>query len=114
MDNKTKININILGTNYEVITQTEEENPKLCDVDGLCEIYSHKIILRDIPTNPKNFENIAEYKKSVVRHEVIHAFFAESGLRMNYADNEELVDWIATQFYKIDRVFGDLKVKEII
>ena len=102
----------ILGTEYEVITQTEEENPKLREANGLCEMYSHKIVLRDIPEEPNCFENLDEYKKKVLRHEVIHAFFAESGLRTNcdYAESEELVDWIAIQFHKIQKVFEELQV----
>lgn len=39
-------------------------------------------------------------------------FFAESGLRSNsdFAENEELVDWIAIQFPKIAKVFSDLNI----
>ena len=104
--------VNILGTEYEVITQTEEENQKLKDANGLCEIYSHKIVLRDIKEESDNFENIEAFKRKVVRHEVVHAFFAESGLRnsSDYAQNEELVDWIAIQFPKMVKVMGELEV----
>ena len=95
--------VNILGTDYEVITQTEEENPKLKEAYGLCEMYSKKIVLSDIKEDVMNVDNIEAFKRKVVRHEIIHAFFAESGLRSNsdYAQNEELVDWIAIQFPKI-------------
>ena len=104
--------VNILGTDYEVVTQTEEENPKLNGANGLCEMYSHKIVLRDIKEEPECFENLESFKRKVVRHEVIHAFFAESGLRNNsdYAQNEELVDWIAIQFPKMLKVMGELEV----
>lgn len=52
-------------------------------------------------------ENIEEFKKKVLRHEIIHAFFGESGLRScsEYAEDEELVDWIAIQFPKILKAF---------
>lgn len=104
--------INILGTDYEIITQTEEENPKLNDANGLCEIYSHKIVLKDIKEEPNCYENLEAYKRRTVRHEVIHAFFAESGLRSNseYAENEELVDWIAIQLPKMVKVMRELNV----
>ena len=107
--------VNILGTDYEVVIQTEEENPKLSDANGLCELYSHKIVIRDIEKikeEPNCFENIEDYQKKVVRHEVIHAFFAESGLRGNsdYAENEELVDWIAIQIPKIVKVMTTLNI----
>ena len=105
--------VNILGTDYEVITQTEEENPKLKEAYGLCEMYSKKIVLSDIKEDVMNVDNIEAFKRKVVRHEIIHAFFAESGLRSNsdYAQNEELVDWIAIQFPKILQVFEKLKIE---
>lgn len=104
--------VNILGTDYEIITQTEEENPKLNGANGLCEMYSHKIVLRNIKEEPECFENLEAFKRKVIRHEVVHAFFAESGLRNNseYAENEELVDWIAIQFPKMLKVMGELEV----
>lgn len=104
--------VNILGTEYEILTQKEEENSKLKEANGLCEMYSHKIVLREIEENPNNYENLEAYKRKVLRHEIIHAFFAESGLRSNsdYAENEELVDWIAIQFPKILKVMGELEV----
>ena len=106
--------VSILGTEYEVITQTEEDNPKLLEANGLCEMYSKKIVLRDMKEEPDSFENLDAYKRKVLRHEVIHAFFAESGLRNNsdYAQCEELVDWIAIQFPKIARVFDELKISK--
>ena len=106
--------VNILGTEYEVITQTEEENPKLKEANGLCEVYSHKIVIREIENTLDSYENLEAYKRKVLRHEVIHAFFSESGLRNNsdYAENEELVDWIAIQFPKIAKVFEELDIRE--
>ena len=106
--------VNILGTEYEVINQTEEENPKLKEANGLCEVYSRKIVIRDIKETPDTYENLEAYKKKVLRHEIIHAFFAESGLRSNsdYAENEELVDWVAIQFPKISKVFQTLDIGE--
>lgn len=41
---------------------------------------------------------LASYQ--VIRHEVIHAFFAESGL-IEYGNDEVLVDWMAKQLPKI-------------
>lgn len=105
--------VSILGTEYEIIEQTEEQNPKLRlrNSNGLCEIYSHRIILNaDVQEDELTYENFQEYKKRVLRHEIIHAFFAESGLRGNseYAENEELVDWIAIQLPKINKVLQQI------
>ena len=104
--------INILGQEYEILKQSESENPKLEEADGLCEIYSHKIVLREFEKTRNSYENLEDYKQKVLRHEIIHAFFAESGLRNNsdYAENEELVDWIAIQLPKIVKVMNELDI----
>ena len=98
--------VNILGTDYEVIWQKKEENPKLEDKWAYTEPYSKKIII-DANIAEQSSNDDAERKdlfaQKVLRHEIIHAFFTESGLIDNcdYAVNEELVDWIAIQFPKI-------------
>lgn len=102
--------INILGTTYTIIEQSEKDNPKLKDSDGLCEQYSKKIIISsDIRTSEDvmTVENVEEYRKKVLRHEIIHAFLGESGLRSNseWAENEEMVDWFAIQFEKLHQAF---------
>lgn len=103
--------VSILGTEYEIIEQTEEQNSKLRNSNGLCEIYSHRIILNaDLKEDELTYENFQEFKKRILRHEIIHAFFAESGLRGNseYAESEELVDWIAIQLPKINKVLQQI------
>ena len=104
--------VNILGQEWEIVKQTESENPKLETANGICEVYSHKIVLREIKESEKYYENLEEFKRTVFRHEIIHAFFAESGLRQNsdYAENEELVDWIAIQLPKIVKVMNELDI----
>lgn len=104
--------VNILGTPYKIIKQKEKDNPKLKDANGLCEVYAKKIILLEIEDDVRNYENIEEFEKKVLRHEIIHAFLAESGLRSNsdWAENEEMVDWIAAQFPKLKKVFDSLSI----
>lgn len=102
--------VSILGEVYEIITRSVEEDPKLEQCVGYCEQYSKKIVLSDMAAADKDVvavENIEEFKKKVLRHEIIHAFFGESGLRScsEYAENEELIDWIAIQFPKILKAF---------
>lgn len=53
-------------------------------------------------------ERIALAEKQTIRHEIVHAFFDESGLQESgvhftgsWAINEEMVDWIAIQGPKI-------------
>ncbi len=109
-----KQSVNILGTEYEIISQTEDENPKLKDANGLCEMYAKKIIVRDIKPTDDTIDNLDAYKRKVLRHELIHAFLEESGLSYNseWANNEEMVDWMAIQFSKIQKVFEELKITE--
>lgn len=100
--------IDVLGTEYEIKEMTEAEYPKLKGSSGLCEIYAREIIIRkDEGPDPNHYSNLEACIRATVRHEIIHAFFAESGLRANcdYASNEELVDWIAHQFPKLARAF---------
>jgi len=106
--------INILGTDYEIKSQTEKENIKLVGADGICEFFSKEIILDEFKQSESKLANLEKYKYQVLRHEVIHAFFHESGLDISsdYARNEELVDWIAIQFPKIYRAFKELEVLE--
>ena len=104
--------IDILGTEYKILTQSEAENPKLEEAHGLCELYSKKIVISDMSkekNDPMSFELLDEFHKKVLRHEIIHAFFGESGLCScsEYAENEELVDWLAIQAPKIFKAFAD-------
>lgn len=57
--------------------------------------------------NPDSIKDIEAYKRKVKRHEVIHAYFYESGLT-DYAGNEQLVDWIAWQFPKMLETFKQI------
>lgn len=105
--------LDILGTVYEVYVQSVDENPKLENAVGICEQYSKRIILNDLAEAEKDImavENMDEFRKKVLRHEIIHAFFGESGLRScsEYAEDEELVDWIAIQFPKILKAFNEV------
>ena len=101
--------INILGTDYEVEKQTIAENYKLENANGLCEFWAKKIIIDEAKPDRMTFENLDEYNKKVLRHEIIHAYFGESGLR-DYMNDEVLVDWIAVQFHKIEETFKKLGV----
>lgn len=103
--------INILGTQYEVIKQTEKENPKLKDANGLCEPYTRQIILSEQEPGLDVFDNIDAFNRKTLRHEIVHAFFVESGLT-EYTEDEVLVEWIAVQFPKISRVMKELEISE--
>lgn len=103
--------INILGTEYEISISSKPEER---DADGLCVPYSKRLIISPPDSITDELEtNKGKGKafKEAIRHEVIHAFFFESGLPELYA-NEEVVNWIAIQFPKMQRIFEKLGAEE--
>lgn len=107
--------INILGTDYTIKRQSKEENPKLQSAWGLCEQYQKEITVDTFAEEKKDtmaVDNFEEFEKKVLRHEIIHAFLGESGLKGNsdWAENEEMVDWFAIQAPKIFKVFTELGI----
>lgn len=99
--------INILGTEYNVIVD-DSLIPQGCD--GLCRTYSKEIIIKskeNMLCPDDSIENKECRQNEVARHEIVHAFFSEAGLE-DYSNNEQLVDWIATQFPKLVKIFTEL------
>ena len=106
-----KVNVNILGENYTINLNTPRE--VLTDCDGTCSRYDKLISMVDIDeifdgggTEVGRRKRYAEG----LRHEIIHAFFEESGLD-EYSENEELVQWLAIQFPKLMKVLEDVDDK---
>ena len=102
------MNIQILGTEYEISEENKKTSKTLDECDGYCDNTSKVIVVlsSDSETDLDNFE---EYRKKVKRHEIIHAFLFESGLHGNWAHDighdETYVDWIAAQFLKLYAAF---------
>ena len=116
-----KKTINILGTEYAIIFEDSANNPALGDICGYCSFNEHVIIIRqDVEYfKDKSDEWITNDIKCTLRHELIHAFFFESGLGQvsavyngAWAQNEEMVDWLALQSPKIFKVFVELDLVE--
>lgn len=103
-----KKTIPVLGEKYLLVESTAQLDPRLSlGMDGYCDT-STKTCVVDVmlPDDPACKQNLPEYKKQVIRHELIHAFLHESGLDgESWASNEELVDWIAIQFPKLRDAF---------
>lgn len=103
--------VNVLGTEYTIKTASDDK--EIEDAFGYCDYSSKEIVL----AKDKVFESVnnAEWqKKKTLRHEIIHAFLNESGLIRNtycvdggWAANEEMVDWIAIQFPKMQKAFEE-------
>ena len=101
--------VNILGTEYTVNKLLERQDEKLKTLAGYIDNTVKKIVIAEVDKQWDSVEDTEEYEKQVLRHEIIHAFLDESGLRGNsdWARNEEMVDFFAIQFYKIAKAFKE-------
>nr|DAE13827.1 MAG TPA: hypothetical protein [Siphoviridae sp. ctLNL10]DAJ07228.1 MAG TPA: hypothetical protein [Caudoviricetes sp.] len=110
--------VSILGTEYkiEIHSPKEDECLKRNDWIGYCDGELKLIVLADLDDDERYVFDSDKQKdviaKETLRHEIVHAFLNESGLQDNalqysgaWAQNEELVDWIAIQFPKIQKVY---------
>ena len=108
--------VDILGTKYTIKQYAEKDHPLLNGMnrDGCIDVSTKEIVLRE-KTPDCDLQDYETYQKSVLRHEIIHAFLYESGLDSSsfgfsgaWATNEEMVDWIAIQFPKMLKVFDEV------
>lgn len=113
--------VNILGTEYSVITKKYDEDEAFArrSIDGYCDSYTRQIVVCDM-TTCKGWENEPQAtcenaQKETIRHEVVHAFLSESGLDASavtvdcpWAKNEEMVDWFAIQGEKIYKAWKEV------
>lgn len=89
--------INVLGTKYNVYTDTPKDDILLTKNDGYIAPEKHIIVL-DSANNPV-------HQRHVFTHELVHAFLYESGLDVEtWANNEEIVDWISLQLEKMHKL----------
>ena len=103
--------ISILGTDYKVVfdepyNENEEfQNRKCC---GYCNSAKKEIHVCDFQ------DSVAPEieKAETMRHEIIHAYIAESGLGSEcpWAYNEEMIDWFAIQLPKLQKTFNELEL----
>lgn len=112
--------INVLGTEYTIIVKKYEEDEAFerSSIDGYCDNWKKQIVCCDMQTHKRWVheppESIAVVQKEILRHEIVHAFFNESGLADSsncvdeaWAKNEEMVDWIAMQGPKIYKAWQE-------
>ena len=99
--------VNILGRDYSIYTRPRADDVKLKECDGYCDYSVGEIVLAQIEENPMNMCDQDSISKRTLRHELIHAFAAESGLTYDseWAMNEEMTDWLAHQFPKMLTAF---------
>ena len=109
---------NILGTDYEILKKkyNEEEAIERRSICGYCDDYTKKLVICDMSTykgwEHEQPETIEQAEKETTRHEIVHAFFSESGLKDStfaydggWAKNEEMIDFLAVQIPKIHKAF---------
>ena len=99
----------ILGTEYIIEFSNQKDNEMLRSRNGYCDKTTKKIVV-DADPGDSNLEDYQVFLNKLLRHEIIHAFFEESGLAENYEHpeigiEETMVDWIAIQFPKILEAF---------
>jgi len=107
--------VNVLGTEYETYRRNAAEDKKLETRDGYMDSSTKEIVISNLESDDDSKRDLESYIKSVLRHEIIHAFLYESGLDVcskneydSWAVNEEMVDWIAIQFPKILKAFQEV------
>lgn len=113
-------NVRILGTKYVIIVRKYDEDEAFArsSIDGYCDGLTKQIVCCDMATykgwEHEPPETIEAAQKGILRHEIVHAFFHESGLSDSslnidgaWAKNEEMVDWIALQGPKIYEAWNE-------
>lgn len=80
-------------------------------MDAYCDRSTKKIVVVIIERDATTIDDTEYYRKEMLRHEITHAFLIESGLTASsfrcdaWAENEEMVDWIAKMHDKLHRAF---------
>lgn len=102
--------VDVLGTIYNIKSvDRNTDDKRLEGANAYCDYYAKEIVAIKYEETEESFKDIPAFNRKTLRHEIIHAFLAESGLRRScsWAENEEVVDWIAIQFPKILKAFQE-------
>lgn len=102
--------VDVLGTRYNIKSvDRNTDDKRLEGANAYCDYYAKEIVAIKYEETEESFKDIPAFNRKTLRHEIVHAFLAESGLRRScsWAENEEVVDWIAIQFPKMLKVFQE-------
>lgn len=108
--------VNVLESEYTIEITKKSDDKCLEYNDGYCDASIRKIVCADIAEMAKKDimvqTDTQRCTKQIIRHELIHAFLYESGLahESSWATNEEMVDWFALQFPKLQKAFESIDV----
>ena len=111
-----KKHVNVLGARYTITRLPAGEMPE--GYGGFCDSDLRRIKILRLSTleewRHETKEKCEAREKLFLRHEIVHAFFDESGLRdsseridIPWPRNEELVDWLAIQGEKIYKAWEE-------
>jgi hypothetical protein len=97
--------VNILGAEYTVSYKKTEDDKALLKCNGYTDWTTKSIVVCKTDIDELSLKNMASFEEKVLKHEIIHAFLYESGLtsESDWAHNEEMVDWFAMQYNKINK-----------
>ncbi len=113
--------VDVLGTKYTLrrVDMGQDEYMEKMHFGGYCDGAKKEIVILNLKSTPdwKKESNaiIKAVEDTTMRHELIHAFLNESGLKWNahtneesWAKNEEMVDWFANQMPKLFKAFKEV------
>lgn len=106
--------ITVLGSVYKIHSNVEEtDDVRIRDCDGFTDTSTKEIFLATFKQDSHTKRDLENYQNIVLRHELVHAFLFECGLDNNcdWAKSEELVDWVAIQFPKLEQLFNSVEIK---
>ena len=101
--------LNILGSEYDYIEESPDNDAELIECDGYVDPYSKRIVVcNDYNENAYGaIRDFDAYKAKIKRHECIHAFLHESGMS-EWQNDEKLVDFLAIQIPKMLKAFQEV------
>jgi hypothetical protein len=104
-------NLNILGSKWKLKVVPRYADPMFETVDGYADRSIRTMfVAEDSAHTIDDLKDWSEYQKVVKRHEIIHAYFFESGLAQDmyhpaYGHCEQSIDFFAIQFPKMIETF---------
>ncbi len=110
---EAKSSVIVLGTQYTILIIEEDDYRFNREADGWCDPQAKEILIFNYKQSAESVKDLEAYQRKVLRHEIVHAFLYESGLWQNaygskcWAQNEEMVDWIAIQEPKLHKAFKE-------
>lgn len=103
--------VTILGTKYKILYCKDVDSDSEFSADPNTSAYID-YYEKNIVVNEK-IDSFECFLRTTLLHELIHGFLFESGLNSestdDWAENEEMVDWLALQLAKIEKVVDTIR-----